>query len=59
MKKQTTKKIRVIPSNSRKQLKKDLGFSVNKASKKASKVDMVFTDNYWDINTCEEYFEKQ
>lgn len=57
MKKQQKKKIRVSPDNSRKQHSQV--FSVNKDSKKASKVDMVFTDNYWDINTCEEYFEKQ
>jgi len=57
MKKQTTKKIRVYPEIS--SVSQVWGFSVNKASKKDSKVDMVFTDNYWDINTCEEYFEKQ
>jgi hypothetical protein len=42
MKKQTTKKIRVRPSNSRKQLKKDLGFSVNKIiSSKGVEIDLT------------------
>ena len=41
-KKQTTKKIRVRPSNSRKQLKKDLGFSVNKIiSSKGVEIDLT------------------